>query len=119
MRIAVFGKLLRKEDLIHVRNLFEQIMNESGSVLIFEDFLKDLNEQFELSKDYCFESFSLNDVSNLQSDILFSLGGDGTLLRTARFYSEWQIPVFGVNLGRLGFLSQGIDTEIDNIIQAI
>ena len=48
MRIAVFGKILRKEDLIHVRNLFEQIVNESGSVLIFEDFLKENQREIGL-----------------------------------------------------------------------
>ena len=47
------------------------------------------------------------------------LGGDGTLLRAARFYSEWKIPVLGISLGRLGFLSQGIDTEINSIIESI
>ena len=119
MRIAVFGKLLRKEDLIHVRNLFEQIMNESGSVLIFEDFLKDLNEQFELSKDYCFESFSLNDVSNLQSDILFSLGGDGTLLDTLSICGKGDLPVLGINLGHLGFLTSVGREDCDNLLEKL
>lgn len=43
-------------------------------------------------------------------ELIISLGGDGTLLRAARLSASTDIPVFGVNLGGLGFLTQiGID----------
>lgn len=45
-------------------------------------------------------------VDNCQpADIVFVLGGDGTILKTARCLSRWATPVLGVNLGKVGFLS--------------
>ena len=44
------------------------------------------------------------------------LGGDGTILKTARFYAKYQVPIFGINIGRLGFLSQAKPTQIKEAI---
>lgn len=46
-----------------------------------------------------------------QIDALLTLGGDGTLLRGARFLAGAQVPVFGVNLGKLGFLTSCGNSE--------
>ena len=64
-----------------------------------------------------FKSFDLSAMENY-GDFTFVIGGDGTLLRAARFYSEWQIPVLGINLGRLGFLSQAenISSVVDSVL---
>lgn len=47
-------------------------------------------------------------IDDLKSgyDFVFVIGGDGTILKAARFYSKYDTPIFGINLGRLGFLSQ-------------
>lgn len=39
-------------------------------------------------------------------DLLVVLGGDGSLLRAASFSSKYDVPIFGINLGRVGFLSE-------------
>ena len=60
--------------------------------------------------------YKLFDINNLQNygNFTFVIGGDGTLLKAAKFYSN--LPVLGINLGRLGFLSQ---ISIDNIESAV
>lgn len=46
-------------------------------------------------------------------DLVVALGGDGTLLRAARLVAERGTPVFGVNLGQLGFLTNTAEAEIE------
>ncbi|NLS77899.1 MAG: NAD(+)/NADH kinase [Chloroflexi bacterium] len=45
-------------------------------------------------------------------DMIITLGGDGTILRTARLAAPYRIPVLGVNLGRLGFLAEMQPSEV-------
>ena len=52
-------------------------------------------------------------------DFVFVIGGDGTILKSARFYSKYQTPVFGINLGRLGFLSQAASDNIEFAFEQI
>ena len=66
----------------------------------------------------CCVNFDVMSIDKLKSeyDFVFVIGGDGTILRAARFYSNYGSPIFGVNLGRLGFLSQ---TSIENLETSI
>jgi NAD+ kinase len=51
------------------------------------------------------------DVGSFGPDVLITVGGDGTLLRAARLVAPAGVPLLGVNLGRLGFLTEieGVD----------
>ncbi len=91
--------------------VFNKYINTSKEVL-------DSIEKKLIEKNIKFKTFELDSMENF-GEFTIVLGGDGTLLRAARFYSEWKIPVLGISLGRLGFLSQGIDNEINSIIEAI
>ena len=75
-------------------------------------------EQKLTEKSINFKTFELNFMENF-GDLTIVIGGDGTLLKAAKFYSEWNIPVLGVNIGRLGFLSQGVNSEISSILEDI
>lgn len=58
----------------------------------------------------------LESAKNL--DLAISLGGDGTLLRTARFLDGADVPILGVNLGRLGFLTSCSASEAGEALRA-
>lgn len=75
-------------------------------------------EEIFIQKGTEFKSFDLDNMQNF-GDLSLVIGGDGTLLRTAKFYAKSKTPVLGINIGRLGFLSQGINIYeiIENILE--
>ncbi|MFE3449424.1 NAD(+)/NADH kinase [Nonomuraea sp. NPDC059194] len=54
-----------------------------------------------------------------RADLLVSLGGDGTMLRTMRLIAGLQTPILGVNLGKLGFLAEIDVNELPETLSAI
>lgn len=52
-------------------------------------------------------------------DAILSLGGDGTLLRGAQAAVKWNVPLLGVNLGRVGFLAEAEPENIEDVLQQL
>lgn len=75
-------------------------------------------EELLIANKFDFKSFELDDME-AYGDFSFVIGGDGTLLKATRFYSKSKVPVLGINLGRLGFLSQTSVEGIKYVIEAV
>ena len=71
------------------------------------------SQKFQNSKIY-----SINNLDN-NIDLAVTIGGDGSFLKVARYYSRYSIPVLGINMGRLGYLAQVKPDEIDEVIKKI
>lgn len=54
-----------------------------------------------------------------EMDMLIVLGGDGTTLRAARLVTDFDVPIFGVNMGRVGFLSEAQLNEWPQKLQSV
>lgn len=52
-------------------------------------------------------------------DLLITFGGDGTLLRGARLLAGREVPIMGVNLGRVGFLTTATPDTLDAALEAV
>lgn len=63
--------------------------------------------------------FVAADVLVKESDIVVAFGGDGTILSAARMVGDRQIPILGINLGKLGFLAESSLEELENFIADI
>lgn len=59
------------------------------------------------------------DIAKNPVDLVIALGGDGTLLRAARAVVGTDVPVLGVNLGRLGFLTAFPDKELESGLETV
>jgi NAD+ kinase len=119
VRIAIFGKEFNDNQLEYVRILIEALENKGCKLLIwkpYHDFIKDrisLRQGVTLFQDHM-------DLKG-QADLLFSVGGDGTMLHSVRLVRDSGIPISGINLGRMGFLSSippgEIFAAVDDIME--
>lgn len=70
-------------------------------------------EKFEIvCEDFAYQE----DLSNIDADMAIVLGGDGSILRSAKQMGKNQIPVLGINLGKLGFLA---DVQPKSLVPAL
>ncbi len=53
------------------------------------------------------------------TDALIVLGGDGTFLRAARVVAEVDVPILGINLGKVGFLSKAEASDLETVLERI
>jgi len=66
------------------------------------------------------EVFSMSEKRDVETPtFVIVVGGDGTLLKAARYYAQFNIPIFGFNMGRLGFLAQAKPDEVDYVYEKI
>ncbi|MGM9978050.1 MAG: NAD(+)/NADH kinase [Clostridium sp.] len=80
------------------------------------------NEKFDLEEIIVFNSYETKNLNLHKSlDLIVVLGGDGTLLNVAREMSKkaYKIPIFGINIGNLGFLSSIDISEIDKALDKL
>jgi len=71
-------------------------------------------KQFAISGKQKSHEFEFPDIT-----MAFIIGGDGTFLGAARFFAPYDIPLFGINTGRLGFLSQLVPSGLQNGLEKI
>lgn len=102
MRIGVVGHE-GYEKLPAMLGLLEILAPELGFKLAYEPRLRtDVHEKLD---------------SATQIDALITLGGDGTLLRGAKLLGGRPVPIIGVNLGRLGFLTSCSSSEVESALR--
>lgn len=102
MKIGVHGKDFKKETAPLIVNIFEFLTQGNAEICIsskFESFLK--NPSFKKFNWQTFDGGA--DVKSL--DFFISIGGDGTLLESVALIGAAEIPILGINTGRLGFLA--------------
>ncbi len=114
MKIAIYGQYYKKEFSKYLENLLETLANYNIEVIIEADFYELINKGQNLVNTYKTYS-SCVDLDD-SFDMLITVGGDGTFLRSITYIRASNIPVLGLNFGRLGFLA---NVQKDKIKEAI
>jgi len=116
-RVAIYGRLFDDKLSPYVQRVFDKLEAVGASLHIYEPFHQFLNDRINIQSDISL--FDRKSGLKGEVDFLMSIGGDGTFLDSTTFIRDSQIPIVGVNTGRLGFLSGIALDEIDEAVDAI
>lgn len=102
MKVGIFGQSNNEITIKYVNQLVELCKKHDVSIVFEENFFQSFDEMTQGAN---VETFSGYKDLNKGLDYFFSVGGDGTFLRSITFIRDLEIPVLGINTGRLGFLA--------------
>ena len=117
MKIGIYGQFYHQNAGKYIAELLELLDRENVEVLIEENFLDLINLNKTIDKEYSnFHTFRQLDETY---DLFLSIGGDGTILKSINYIKDLNIPIVGINTGRLGFLATIQKEEIGETIHTI
>lgn len=108
MRVAIYSKKVNKQSLVLFQMLIRKMAEFGWQVVVEEQ----IREQLLLKCKFQTSIESFNSHIDFQSgiDLAFSIGGDGTFIKTVSYIKNSGVPIIGLNSGRLGFLANiGMD----------
>lgn len=117
MKIALFGKEFTNEQQPFLQMLVDELIARNVDLCFYQAYYKMISSRVKLPGNAAFFSSHTNLLDD--TNMLFSIGGDGTLLDTIPYVRGSGIPVLGINLGRLGFLSSISKTEISEALELL
>jgi NAD+ kinase len=114
IKIGLYGRYSGIDNTGQLRTLVE-ILQTKAVLHIYEPFLIYLQEKVDMS----IKCERFTSAKDLDKDLvcLLSAGGDGTFLEASQCSVEHDIPILGINFGRLGFLAQVPANEIEPAIE--
>ena len=117
MKVAIYSRGLDIEQENPLLILLEELSRHDIEILLFNT----LFEQFNIPQQICnkIQQFSGYEDLDETIDCVISLGGDGTMLDTITLIREKNIPVLGINFGRLGFLASISREELSMAVDAL
>ena len=100
MNIAVYSAFISPTSIAYIKNVVDYLNRNNHKYILINSLEKYLGKE---NKKYSY--FNDNQKLDEKVDFLFSVGGDGTLLRSITLIKNTKIPILGINAGRLGFLT--------------
>src|SRR6201990_1009187 len=117
MKVAIYSRGIEYEQQSSVQRLFDELVRQRLQPVIHQHFLEKISSSFVLPSGIS----TFRESADLAESVefLISLGGDGTLLDTVTLVRDKNIPVLGINFGRLGFLASIGKEEMISAVTAL
>ncbi|MCF8415016.1 MAG: NAD kinase [Crocinitomicaceae bacterium] len=117
MNVALFGRKVNKQNLVYFEELIQILLSFGWTPILEKSLKENLTEKNpQMAKFGVFESHS-DFKSGI--DLTISMGGDGTFIETVGYIRDSQVPIIGINTGRLGFLANISRDQIESSLDMI
>lgn len=103
MNVAIYAQKVNKQDAQYFEDLLKIISDFGWKPILEKDFKTQLIKKTGLGKE-C-KTFNSHQDFKTGIDCAFSVGGDGTFIKTVSYIRDSGVPILGINTGRLGFLA--------------
>jgi NAD+ kinase len=117
MLVALYNRTFEEVNIPTLQHVVQMLEQYRVEIAVFKDFFERLEPHVAFKKQP--RLFTGHRDLSLQTHVLLSLGGDGTMLDTISFVGASNIPILGINLGRLGFLAAVPEEDIDKAILSL
>lgn len=115
LRFAIFGNVYQAKNTAAIQLLLTSLRKRMASVSMEKNFYDSLLQGGMV----CLQDVEVFSGDGFEADFVVSMGGDGTLLRSAYSVGGREVPIVGVNMGRLGFLAAvGVD-DIEDVLDSL
>ncbi|TWP26666.1 NAD kinase [Apibacter muscae] len=111
MKVGIYGQVVKEEDKDLLKTFFNELETRGIEVYIYELYKQELQKILGYENPN-FQTLSKRKKLPKDLQLLFTFGGDGTILSTISIIKDLKIPIVGVNTGRLGFLATLQKTEV-------
>ena len=113
MKAFIYGQKWRVEHDVYITKLFKKLKDLDIQFKVYSEFNKQIighNSENETLTTH-------EELKVFAPDVIITLGGDGTILSAMTLIRELELPIMGLNLGRLGFLASIEQARIDQAIE--
>jgi NAD+ kinase len=115
--VAIYSRVMDEEQQQDVQLFFDELEKQKFQPLIFHSFFEQIRDIINLPADT--KVFESSEEITDDIEAVVSLGGDGTLLDTVTLVRGRNVPIMGINFGRLGFLAGIGRNEMQTAVKAL
>ena len=115
IKYAIFGNSYHKECAASIGQIIQILRRHTAYISIEEQFYHFVRSTLKID----FQPDEIITDNNFSASFAISLGGDGTFLNTAARVGEKEIPIIGINTGRLGFLAEVLPKDFEKLIESL